>query len=78
MYVPILLTRPEPTANINPHGHGFVTKTQTLIPANINEFTVFNLNKLDTAQNENTKTNRSIFLIIRKNAILADRQKFFP
>ena len=23
-----------------PHKHGFVSKTQTLIPANINEFTV--------------------------------------
>ncbi len=28
------------TANINPHEHGFVSKMQTLIPANINEFTV--------------------------------------
>ena len=28
-------------ANINPREHGFVSKTQTLINANINEFTVY-------------------------------------
>ena len=40
-HVPRYLTRPELTANINPREHAdFVSKTQTLIPANINEFTV--------------------------------------
>ncbi len=34
------LTGTELTANINPHEHGFASKTQTLIPTNINEFTV--------------------------------------
>ncbi len=35
-----ILTRPELTANINPPDHGLYQKMQTLIPANINEFTV--------------------------------------
>ncbi len=34
------LTGTELTANINPHEHGFASKMQTLIPVNINEFTV--------------------------------------
>ncbi len=40
IHVPRQLTRPKLTANINPCEHGFVSKTQTLIPANINELTV--------------------------------------
>ena len=32
--------RPQITTNINPCEHGFVSKMQMLIPANINEFTV--------------------------------------
>ena len=39
--IPRKLTRPELTANINPHEHDLVSKTQTLIPTNINEFTAF-------------------------------------
>ncbi len=39
--VPRQLTSAELTANINPREHGFVSKTQTLIPVNINEFTVY-------------------------------------
>ncbi len=38
------LTRSEITANNNPHEGGFVSKTQTLIPANINEFTIITAN----------------------------------
>ncbi len=34
------LTRPQLIANITPREHGFVSKMQTLIPSNINEFTV--------------------------------------
>ena len=34
----------EPTAIINPRKHGFVSKMQTSIPANINEFTVNEFN----------------------------------
>ncbi len=40
IHIPRQLTRPWLTANINPREHGFVSKTQRLIPANINEFTV--------------------------------------
>ncbi len=40
IHVPRQLTRPKLTPNINPRQHGFVSKTETLIPANINEFTV--------------------------------------
>ncbi len=40
IHVPRQLTSPKLTANINPREHGFVSKTQTLIPANINEFAV--------------------------------------
>ncbi len=41
IHVPRQQTRPTKlTANINPREHGFVSKTQTLLPANINEFTV--------------------------------------
>ncbi len=35
IHVPVLLTRLEIIANINPRKHGFVTKTQTSLPANI-------------------------------------------
>ncbi len=41
IHVPRQLTRPKVTTNINPREHGFVSKTQTLIPVNINEFRVF-------------------------------------
>ncbi len=40
IHVPRQLTRPKLTANINPREHGFVSKLQTLIPANISVFTV--------------------------------------
>ena len=40
IHVPRQPTRPELIANINPREHSFVSKTQTLIAVNINEFTV--------------------------------------
>ena len=58
IHVPRQLTRPELTANINPRKHGFVWKAQTLIPANINEFTVLYL----TTQ---TIASYSIWLILK-------------
>ena len=46
IHVPGKLTRPELTANMNPREHGFVSESRTLIPANINEFTVWRLSVL--------------------------------
>ncbi len=46
IHVPRQLTRPKLTTSINPREHGFVSKTQTLIPENITEFTVSYLSNL--------------------------------
>ena len=40
IHVPRQLTRPKLTANVYPRKHGFVSKMQTLIPVNINKFTI--------------------------------------
>ena len=44
IHVPRQLTRPKLTANINPHEHVFISKMQTLIPANMR--TLMNLQYL--------------------------------